>query len=177
MADTLETNELIAAQVDAEESFRVNGTHDRLYHKPDDNCCYIYLKRDFKRRVEKAACWDKEVTTNKGEIDSIFKVYGDFLNEFVEGVDCGKDTWITLHEADKPLAFNSTLKETGSSISLAGRIAFQDNYPYGKENDTIQLRKSHFSTVRVGPYDDTIMPAAKMILLRLISLCVGGLQI
>ena len=131
MADTLETNELIAAQVGAEESFRTNGTEDRLYNQPDDNCCYIYIDhqkngKHFTRRERFPLCWTKEKRGSETEIDFAKDEYGSKRFSIVKGVDCGKDTWVTLHEVDDDWAG----VEVGSYIGLAGRIAFEDNYPY-----------------------------------------------
>ena len=90
-------------------------------------------------------CWKKEGT----EIDIAYLNFDFRSVGSVYGVDCGKDTWVTLHEINEDWGH-----EVGAYLSLAGRIAFEDNYPY-----LATYRVSRFSTVRVGPYDDTIMPA------------------
>ena len=65
----------------------------------------------------------------------------------ITGIDCGKNTWITLLASD-----------TGAAQNLAGRTVFE--VAFHTELGVKYYEEHKMDIIRVGPYDDKIMPAA-----------------
>ena len=120
-------------QVDASAEWTADGVHQKKYIRPEDNCCIIYYKSDFRDPEPEPLCWPKG-----GDMKGKEKKYA----KAIKGVDCGKHTWIDL--------VTSFYKGSGTLLheqSLAGRISYElIDLPNNRHYD-------HF-TVRIGPYDD-----------------------
>ena len=112
-----------------------------MYKRPEDHCCVVYHGENYTDPDKHTVCWPR---------GGAKKGFEKKFDKYIKGVDCGKNTWIDLI-SDK------THPNTGGQLvqqSLAGRIAYEaiDTWKRNKVELT-------YDTIRIGPYDDQIMPA------------------
>ena len=84
---------LMLAQVDSAAEWLSNGKVKSEYLRPADNCCYVYMGKDFTDPVAEPLCWDN---SEGAKLKGRQKKYDDDKTKFVMGVDCGKNTWVDL---------------------------------------------------------------------------------
>ena len=113
----LDDNELVAAQIGASVEWTSDGTHKSEYKRPQDHCCWLYVdgsreSRGFKTALQEF-CYEKyDEKTGKAPQGQVMEP-----EKAITGIDCGKNTWITLLASD-----------TGAVQNLAGRTIFDVAY-------------------------------------------------
>ena len=78
------------AEADASYAYQYHfsdGHKHTKYPRPDENCCFFYLKENFIQRYKKPLCWDPETG-----VPSKQTIY----SKAIKGVDCGKNTFVDL---------------------------------------------------------------------------------
>ena len=83
------------AQVETSAEWKSNGFEPSLYKRPEDNCCQVYLGKDFSDPVDEPLCWTKN---KKGGIAGS-KTYGS-ETKTIHAIDCGKNTWAQVLAKD-----------------------------------------------------------------------------
>ena len=114
-----------------------NGTVESLYHRPKDNCCFIYYEEKLADMREEPICWD---------LASGKPVYDQTVDKNIKGVDCGKNTWVDFTSSDGKF-------RTGT----AGRQHFDMQI-----RKTAATHYTEFTNITVGPYDSRKMAAATL---------------
>ena len=78
------------AQVDADAEWSSNGFEPTDYRKPEDNCCVVYMGKEWTEPVDEPLCWDNSDKAAKKQGAS--KLYGS-SSKIIRALDCGKNTW------------------------------------------------------------------------------------
>ena len=83
------------AQVDADAEWSSNGFEPSGYRRPEDNCCVVYMGKEWTEPVSEPLCWDNSDKAAKKQGAS--KIYGSD-KKIIRALDCGKNTWAQVLE-------------------------------------------------------------------------------
>ena len=87
------------AQVETGTEWAANGFEPSSYKRPEDNCCQVYLGKDFTDPVAEPLCWKQSTDKPGGKAHGAFKTYGS-KEKTIQGIDCGKSTWAQVLDKD-----------------------------------------------------------------------------